>query len=455
MSIPTSRRDWRTWSGATRVADVEVAEPADAAEVAQLLRRAREQGRRVRPLGAGHSFSPIAAPVDLAVDLRRCADIDAVDPATDPATDSAADPAAGPAAAGGARVRVGAGIGLRALNAALDRRGLALPNLGDIDAQTLAGALATGTHGTGGRLHGLASAVTGLTLVTPDGQVRELRSGDPLFEAARINLGALGIVTHVEVRAVPAFRLRAREEPWPLPRLLEDLDGFVDSADHAEFFWFPHADVAMTRRNDRVPAGQGRPLPRWRGVLEEQLLDNSLYEVVNRVGTARPRWVPTLNRLCARLQTPRSYADVSHRVFCSVRSVRFVETEYAVPRAAAAPVLTELRRWFAATRAPVTFPLEVRFLAADDVWLSGAYGRDTAYIAAHQYWQGPRGDYFDRVEAIVAEHGGRPHWGKEHSLRMGRLLQVHPRLADFRAVRERCDPDRTLANPHLDRILGP
>ncbi len=438
---------WQPWSGVPAAepghtsgpVEVEVLRPGDTAEVAEVLAAAARQGRRVRPIGSRHSFSAIGRPVDVAVDLSRITRVRHVD----------LEPG-GP----GGRVRVGGGITLHDLNATLDALGLALPNLGDIDAQTLTGALATGTHGTGVGLHTLASAVRALTLVTPDGTVHELRAGDELFDAARINLGALGIVTEVEVECVPAFRLRASERPMPLEAVLHDVDAFAGSADHAEFFWFPHTRLASTRRNTRVPAGVGRPLPRWRSTVEGGILANGAFELVNRVAVARPGWVPRLNRLSASLLGRRTYADASHSVFCSVRGVRFVETEYAVPRAATRDVLEELAGWFAASRAPVSFPLEVRFLAADDVWLSGSYGRDSAYIAVHQYWRGPYAELFALFERVVAAYDGRPHWGKMHSLDAERLDRVHPRLAEFRRVRDRLDPARVMTSPHLGRILG-
>lgn len=451
-SLGGSRRTWSPWSGVHTAepgqvdgqidgqVEVEVVQARDTAHVAELLAEAARQGRKVRPLGSGHSFSAIGRPVDVGLDLTSLTRVSRVDVAPD---------------GQGARVRVGGGITLKALNATLEVLGLAMPNLGDIDAQTLAGALATGTHGTGGRLLGIASAVRALTLVTPNGSVHDLQAGDELFEAARINLGALGVVTEVEVECVPAFRLQATEGPMPIDDVLGDLDAFVASADHAEFFWFPHTTLASTRRNNRVDAEVGRPLPRWRDMVQDRLLSNGAYELVNRVGLARPGWVPRLNRVCASMMGHRTYADASHRVFCSVRGVRFVETEYAVPREATNDVLGEMASWFGSSRAPVSFPLEVRFLAADDVWLSGAYGRDSAYIAVHQYWRGRYDELFAQFERIVAAHGGRPHWGKMHSLDAARLEQVHPRLAEFTRVRDRLDPDRVMAGPHLDRILGP
>lgn len=345
---------WRNWSGTVTAEPREVVAPVDAGAAAGVLAGAAASGRRVRPLGSGHSFSPIGQPTDIAVSLAALTGVRSHNLAN-------------------GHVWVGAGTRLRDLNRELDALGLALPNLGDIDHQTIAGAIATGTHGTGLGLLGIAAAVVGVELATPAGQVLRCTPGDGTFEAARINLGALGIVTAVELQAVPAFRLRAVEGPLPLAEVLADPRAFAASADHAEFFWFPHTHTVSTRRNHRDGA-DGEPLPAWRTVLEGEVLNNGVFALVNRVGAAAPRLVPGLNRLSAAAMGSRTYADRSHRVFCSPRRVRFVESEYAVPIEAVAPVLHELRAWYGRTRAPVQFPVEVRFVAADDVWLSGRTG---------------------------------------------------------------------------------
>lgn len=425
---------WSNWSGTVVGTPTEVVAPVDAAAAAGILAGAAASGRRVRPLGSGHSFSPIGQPTDIAVSLAALSGVRSHTLAN-------------------GRVWVGAGTRLRDLNRALDSLGLALPNLGDIDAQTIAGAVATGTHGTGLGLFGIAAAVVGVELATASGEVLTCVPGDGVFEAARINLGALGIVTALELQTVPAFRLRAVEGPVPLAEVLADPRGFAASADHAEFFWFPHTEVASTRRNHRDGADAVAP-PAWRGLLEDEVLSNGAFALVNSAGAAFPRLVPSLNRFSASVLGSRTYADRSHRVFCSPRRVRFVESEYAVPFDAVADVLGELRGWYDRTRAPIQFPVEVRFVAADDVWLSGAYGRETAYIAVHQYVGAAVGESFDAFERIVAEHDGRPHWGKQHTLGVERLRAVHPRLGDFLAVRDRIDPARVLANPHLEHVLG-
>ena len=275
--------------------------------------------------------------------------------------------------------------------------------------------IATGTHGTGARLQGIAAAVCGLTLVLADGSTLECSHDvEPeVFQAARVGLGALGVVTEVELQCVPAFRLHAKETGAPLSALLPRLQAEADAHDHLDLHWFPHTDRVLVKRNDRVGPGEGpSALAAWRGRIDDDLLANRAFEGLNRVGARWPAAVPTLNRVGSRVLGSREFTDDSWKVFCSSREVRFVESEYAVPRASVEAVLVELRAWFGRTREPVTFPVEVRFVGADDVWLSTAHERDNAYVAVHQYHRMDPRPLFAAFEAIVAEHEGRPHWGR-------------------------------------------
>jgi L-gulonolactone oxidase len=264
------------------------------------------------------------------------------------------------------------------------------------------------------------------------------------------------VVTEVELQCVPAFRLHAQERPEPLLPLLERVQEEADAHDHFELYWFPHTDRALTKRNNRVPEGTDAPgpLPPWRAWLDDELLANGLFEQVNRVAARWPRAVPHLAQVSARALTAREFSDDSWRVFCSRRAVRFVESEYAVPRTAVVDVLLALKDWVDRCDEALPFPVEVRFLAADDVWLSTAYGRDTAYVAVHQYHRMEHTRYFAAFEAIVAEHAGRPHWGKLHSLDAPRLRTLYPRFEDFLRVRDELDPNRLFTNAHLERVLG-
>lgn len=428
---------WRNWGGTVSATPTAVHTPRSTEDVVAIVAGAAERGERLRPVGSGHSFSAVAAPVQAHVRLDRLTGILSVD--RDAGT-----------------VRVGGGTPLYELSPALERVGLAMVNLGDIDRQTLAGAVSTGTHGTGAGLTGLAGAVRGLTLVAGDGSVRTAhRDDDPdLVRLLAVGLGAHGIVTELELDVMPAYRLHALERPEPLAAVLEGAPEIAARHRHFEFYWFPHTDRVLTKRNDFAGPGEGRPLPRWRERLDDDLLSNVVFERLNRLVTRRPSLAPRVNRLSARALGRREFTDASHRVFCTRRSVRFVESEYAIPRDSLAPVLRELDRWIETSGEHVAFPVEVRFAAADDVALSTAYERDSAYVAVHQYHRRDASRYLAAFEAIVAEHAGRPHWGKVHGLDAERLGSLYPRLAEVRALRERLDPQRVFTNPYLDRVLG-
>ena len=280
-------------------------------------------------------------------------------------------------------MRVEAGITLGALARALHAHGLALPSLGDIDTQTLAGALATATHGTGARLGNLSAQVEAIELILADGSERTLTAADgDLLRAARVGLGALGVVVAVTLRCVPAFRLHAIDAPEPLDAVLAGLDARVDDAAHFEFWTFPHSPLALTRTNTPTEAPRRAPgaAVDWVG---EVLVDNHVFGLFNRAARRSPRAIPRLNRLAGRLATRRDRVEDSFRVFASRRLVRFEEMEYAVPRARAAEALLACRAIL--ERHPVSFPVELRFTAGDDALLSPAHGRDSAYVAVHVF----------------------------------------------------------------------
>lgn len=429
---------WVNWAGNVTATPSLVLEPRSVDEVATAIRGAAERGERVRVVGAGHSFTSLVATDGLLLRLRHLSGLIAADHAT-------------------GRVRVQGGTPLHVLNPMLDGLGLALPNLGDIDRQSIAGAVSTGTHGTGTRRQGIAAAVTGLTLVLADGSVVSVddSSDRDLFRAATVGLGAMGVVVEVELQCVPAFRLRALETPGHLDEVLEGYETMVDEFDHVDFHWFPHTDRVLLKRNSRVDAADtGRPQPRWREWLDEELLSNKLYGALNRAAAARPAIVPRLNQVSARVLTAKEYTDTSYRVFCTTRDVRFRESEYAVPRTSLGAVIGELRAWIDSHDARLPFPVEVRSTGADDVWLSTAYERDNAYVAVHQFHRLEDRGVFAAFEAIVPEHEGRPHWGKLHTLGAEDFARLYPRFGDVQRVRDRVDPERRFTNEHLARVLG-
>jgi L-gulono-1,4-lactone dehydrogenase len=426
---------WRNWTGDQMCRPAERAEPSDVDAVVDVVRRAGSAGRTVRVAGSGHSFSDVVPTDGVLLHLGRLRGIRAVE-----------------RTGSGALVTVGAGTPLHELNRDLDDLGLAMPNLGDVDRQTVAGAIATATHGTGARHGHLATRVVALEMVTADGTVRKIDRKDPeTLAAARVSLGALGVVTAVGLDVVPAFRLRARDRPMPLAEVLARLDELTGGHDHFGFHLFPHTATALTRTNDVT----GEPVPshrrsRW---VEETLLRNRGLDAVCRLGRTAPTAVPLLNRVAAAAPRPTERVDVAHRVFCTRRTVRYTGTEWAMPRTATADVVRAIH--LAGSRYDVTLPIEVRFAAADtDAFLSPCWDRDTVFVAAHVYRGMPWEPYFRAVQDIARSFDGRPHWGGRHLLRADGLAPLYPAWERFAAVRERLDPQRRFTNPYVARVLG-
>ena len=431
-SSPAASRQWRNWGGNQRSVAKDVLTPGTVDEVAALVKEASATGHKVKAVGSGHSFTDIAVADDRRLLLHRLGELVAID---------------------GELVTVQAGMTLHQLNRILAEEGLAMPNLGDIDHQTVAGAISTGTHGSGGSHSTLASFVEAVTLVTGTGTVERIDASSPLFPAARLGIGALGVLVDVTLRCVPAFTLLADERPLSLTELLACLDEEISGNDHLEFFWYPYTDRAQLKRNNKVPASD-RPLSAFRGWLDDELLANTAWNAVCRLGRAIPAAVPAINAVSARALTARTYTDRSDRVFCSSRRVRFTEMEYAIPRAALPEVLSALPRIIEKLPFKVQFPVEVRFTGPDDAWLSHGYGRESAYIAVHQFNGTPYEPYFRAFEAVCEPLGGRPHWGKLHYRDAESLRRAYPKFDDFRAARDQLDPGRIFTNAYLDRVLG-
>ncbi len=438
---------WRNWAGNVTASPSRVASPGSTAEVAAEVARAADEGQTIRMTGSGHSFTSIAVADGVLLRPARMTAIRSVD-----------------FAAG--TVTVEAGCPLHVLNAELLSQGLSLANMGDIQVQTVAGATQTGTHGTGREIGGMAAQVAGLELVLADGRVVTCSADDPsggltgpngapagLLDAARVGLGALGIVTAVTFRVVPAFLLEAREEPMSWSQVISHLDELTGDNEHFEFYWFPHSEGCLTKRNNRSD-GPARPLPRWRFLLDDELLSNSVFGLTCQLGRSVPAVIPTINSVAARALGSRTYTDAAYRVFTSPRRVRFKEEEYAVPRAALSDVLAEVRSLFQRRDWRISFPIEVRVTPPDDVWLSTAYGRDSAYIAIHVFHSAPHERYFTDVEAVMTSVGGRPHWGKMHTRDADYLAGAYPRMSEFVALRDQLDPDRRFGNAYLRQVLG-
>ncbi|GAA1546220.1 D-arabinono-1,4-lactone oxidase [Actinomadura kijaniata] len=433
---PVSTEKWQNWAGNQQVTPQRVETPRSTEQVAEAVRRAATDGRTVRMTGTGHSFTGAAVAEGVLLRPTGMAAVRSVDTAT-------------------GLVTVEAGLTLRALNRLLDEHGLALANMGDIQEQTVAGALQTATHGTGRDAAGLASQVHALEMVLADGStVTCSREENPeLFDAARAGVGALGVITAITWRTVPAFLLRAQEQPMRWGEVLGRVDEFDDANEHFEFYWFPHTDGCLTKRNNRTQ-GPARPLPGVKAWLDDRFLSNTLFEGLNRITHRAPGVTPFVNGVSARALGARTFSDTSYKVFTSPRTVRFKEQEYAIAREELVPALRELRALFERRDWRISFPIEVRMLPEEDAWLSMAHGRRTAFIAVHVYHRDAHEDYFGGVEELMTALGGRPHWGKLHTRDASYLETVYPRFGEFQALRNELDPERRFANPYTRQVFG-
>jgi L-gulonolactone oxidase len=427
---------WHNWAGDQRCSPVAIERPRTREQLAEIVGAAAERGLTVRAHGSGHSFSDVALTDGVMV---RCDRLDRV---------LSVDREAG-------LVKVEAGIVLADLNRKLDGFGLAFENLGDIDHQTLAGSIATGTHGTGARLRSISAQIEAVDMVLADGSSLEISAGERPAElaAARIGLGSLGLIYAATIRAVPAFTLDRLDSPRPLDDVLGRLDELNAGCDHFEFYVFPHTRTALCRESRRT-VGPPRPRSRAAVYAQEVMLENWVGQAFALAGRHLPSQVPRLARLAAAGTGRSTKVDRSYRVFASERRIKFTEMEYGIPREHAPEAVRRVLQLVARPEHRVAYPIEVRFAAADDVLLSAAHARDVCYIAVHQDrkldWQ----PYFRGVEEIMDSYGGRPHWGKRHFQDAESLAPRYPRWREFLAVRDRLDPERRFANVYTDRVLG-
>lgn len=429
---------WTNWGRCETAHPTEVLRPTTVQAVCDAVIRATATGRLIKVVGSGHSFTGIAVAPDIQLDLGALAGVLDVDRERK-------------------RVTVGGGTPLWQLTRLLARHGLALENMGDIDRQTISGAISTGTHGTGLAFGGLATQVVGLTLVSGTGELVRIdeEQSSEWLPAARVGLGALGIIVEVTLQCVPGFAIHAIERVEPVDDVVATFDERCTHTDHFEFYWFPHTDTAFTKANIRLPAytplESTNRVSQW---IEEELLENGVLGAICAAGSALPAAVPTLNRTVTRFLSDREHTQRSDRVFTSPRRVRFREMEYAVPYESMGAAFDEVRSLIAERGWRISFPIEVRAAADDENWLSTAYGRRSAYIAVHRYVRDDPTDYFAAVEQIMRRYDGRPHWGKMHNRTATNLRDSYPRFDDFLAVREKLDPRRTFANDYLHRVLG-
>jgi FAD-linked oxidoreductase len=406
--------------------------PTSLEEIASLVKNAK--GRKIRVMGSGHSWNPLIQTEDLLVSLKHFQGIEHLDAEKKQAV-------------------VRAGTQLRYLGRLLHTRGLAMENLGDIDEQSIAGAVSTGTHGTGKNFGIIASQIIEITLVTAKGEIITCSpTQEPnLFKAAQVSLGMLGIIALVKLQLVPAYNLECYKNREDFETCLDKVDQYSEQYRNYEFFWFPYSDVVCNKfltLTQKQP--ENKPIKKF---LIDIIYENGGFKLASETARILPGLSPKISRICASGISVERETHYSHKVYASSRLVRFNEMEYALPAEKGPEIMREVRAWIEKNQAQVHFPIEYRYVKGDDIWLSPAYERDSCFIAMHMYKGMPYQKYLNGLEEIMVAYRGRPHWGKLHTQKFSLLTEAYPKLKEFLSWRQALDPEQVFVNAYLKELL--
>lgn len=430
-----NRKKWTNWSGSVTATPEPIRYPQTIDEVVEIVRNeCILGGKYLRVVGSAHSFTPVAASDQVLVSLDGLQGIVSIDVAQ-------------------ATAVVWAGTKLRLLGELLHESGLAQENLGDIDVQSIAGAMSTGTHGSGHRLGSIATQVIGITVVNGLGEVMECteESHPEVFKALQVSLGTLGIIVQVKLRLITSYVLSYESKRMDLSDCLTQLPELIEGNRHFEFFWFPYAQTCQVKLMNEAdsPISSNRVTD----YVNEKLIENTLFGLLSGICRVFPAVSSTISRISASSTPVMTKANYSHRIFATQRTVRFNEMEYSLPSESMTAVIREMREAMEREKFHVHFPVECRYVAADDIWLSPAYGRDSAYIAVHMYRGMPYKRYFEVMEQIFLRYKGRPHWGKMHTLKADDLMKRYPMWQSFGEIRAQMDPNNLFLSPYMSELL--
>ncbi len=432
MVIPQGER-WSNWSGSVQCTPDQVISPSTVDELARLVGLYGRSGRHIRVVGAGHSFTPLVQTDDILISLEHLQGLESIDHEAKTVT-------------------VLGGTQLKMLGDLLFKQGLAQENLGDIDVQSIAGAISTGTHGTGIQFGTLSTQVVGLTLVTARGDILECSpdQNPDIFKAAQVSLGMLGVIAKVKLRVVQARRMQYQGQRQSLATCLDNLEQYRQDNAHFEFYWFPYTEWVQTKciNETTAPVSKGNI---W-STFNKIVLENGVYWLISEACRLIPQFCQRACHISARSIANVSEINYSHRLFTTPRLVRFQEMEYNIPVEHMQAVVQEIQACIKREQFAVHFPIECRFVQADDIWLSPAYQRTSAYIAVHMYKGMPYRAYFSAIEEIFKRYQGRPHWGKLHLRTAAELAELYPRWHDFQRIRATLDPQGIFLNSYL-RVL--
>ncbi|WP_206099697.1 D-arabinono-1,4-lactone oxidase [Longirhabdus pacifica] len=408
--------------------------PTSVEEVVSIVQRCKKERKKIRVVGSGHSFTPLACSREVMVSLDEMQGIEEINHEEGSAT-------------------VWAGTKLKKLGELLHKHGVAQENLGDINAQSIAGAITTGTHGTGATLGNLSTQVLEVTVVTADGNVITSSQNENahLFKALQLSLGMLGIIVKVKIKVIPSYKLQYESKRIPFSTCMEKLAHYKSSFRHFEFYCFPYSDTTQIKclQPTNAPTTKQSVIHTF----NETFIENGLFYVLSMACRMLPSLCKPISRLSASVIPSTKKVHQNFRIFASKRLVKFHEMEYCIPAEHMEVVITLIKRTIEAKKIAVHFPIECRYVKADDIWLSPSYKRDSAYIAVHMFRGMPYASYFKEIENIFLEYDGRPHWGKMHTLKGKSLQQKYSMLSSFLKMREEMDHDGMFLNTYLEDIF--
>lgn len=427
---------WHNWSKSVYCRAATYAEPRTLEELAKIVRNGMQNGKSIRVVGAGHSFTPLVATSDLLVSIRHLTGIAAINHKQH-------------------LVTAWAGTDLKTLGEQLAKLGYAMQNLGDINAQTIAGAISTGTHGTGANFGNIPTQVAGLTILQADGSLLEVNETEnkAFLRAARISLGMFGIIVKVTLKVLPAYPLIAQSYRLSLMDCLQQLDQLKKTHRNFEFYWFPYTQTVQVKTMDLYDKQSLEKQKRNMNMLKKVVIENGLFWAMSEVSRMVPRSARMVSTLSAIGVPVGAEINDSHVLYATPRLVKFHEMEYSVPEDMLPEILREMDRTIQRKRFSVHFPIECRYVREDDIWLSPSYHRKSAYIAVHMYKGMDFADYFHAMEAIFSYYDGRPHWGKMHTMTYEGLEAVYPKLSEFLTLRSQLDEHQVFSNAYLKDLF--
>ncbi|MFD1437081.1 D-arabinono-1,4-lactone oxidase [Acinetobacter terrae] len=426
MKIQQADEVWRNWSG-SQYGSAEIFKPRQINELKKLLK----SHAQIRAVGAGHSFSALVKTDAVLINLDRFKGVVTFDEDQTQCT-------------------VQAGTRLYDLGEYLAPINQALPNQGDIDQQSLAGAISTGTHGTGIDLPCLSAFVEGFELLTADGELLQCdrQQNTEIFQAGRVALGSFGILTKITLQNRSRYKLKEQIRLCPLQEVFANIDQWKHQHRHIEFWAFLHSDQVMLKTLDET---DDAIQPRQDAWPSEDALLTLCSELTRRL----PVTNPYLQKLLSVFVKPTCYVDWSNQIFPTPRNTKFNEMEYQLPVEQGLQCLEEVLHILRKHQVPMFFPIEFRYVKGDDIWLSPFYRRDSVSISIHQFHKQDYHAVFDLVEPILQKYQGRPHWGKLHSMNAALLRDLYPKWDDFMALRQQLDPNQKWLNPHLKQLFLP